>query len=150
MNFLETCNAVQQSRRDAVAAGDHEAFDADGVSIQLRHYYSDRRHDRRQVFVDGYEFAMELEFVPWNIFKPITTRYWVWLDLPRYKVAELIHAAKLDREKTCPETGKKMVPAAPMEEFYPTESGPRWNASASDLESVVKLWLVWAPKYRPN
>lgn len=111
----------------------------DGVEVTMKMFYADRKSTRCEVRLDGYNFACEIEHTPWSIFKPITTCYWVWLDLPRGVVDRMLAAVK-DPE------GKM----SPMEEFYPTENAPRWNAHVRELSDVLKLWKLWAPKYRPK
>ena len=112
----------------------------DGVEVTMRMFYADRKATRHEVRLDGYNFACEIEHTPWSIFEPITVSYWVWLDLPRGVVDQMLTAVK--------EPEGKM---SAMEEFYPAENGPsRWNANVKELSDVLKLWKLWAPKYRPK
>lgn len=134
---------LQRIHKDAQESEREEGpveYEVDGVKIVSELFYCDRKGSRRSLDFDGYPFATELEYVPWSIFKPVTTSYWIWTDLTHGRVEYLIKATGIEESRLWP-----------MEEFYPTDNGPsRWNAHARDLESVVALWKVWEPKYRPK
>lgn len=144
-NLHETCNRVQQIRKDAVEAEKAEEpveEIMDGLPVKFRLFHSDDRRGetRREMLIDGYDFACEIEYVPWNILKGISMSYWVWLDLPKDLALKVIQQVKEPKDKI-----------TLMEEFYPTENGPaRWNAHAKDPYDVVALYKVWAPKYKPK
>lgn len=126
----------QQAREEVMSM----PWDCDGVPIIRTYYYGQRGQDRWSLDFDGYPFATEIETTPWSIFKEPFTRYWVWTDLPKDKVNWLI--------RKVPEALRADL--SPMEEFYPTESGARWNVKAKSLESVCALWKVWEPEFRPK
>lgn len=56
--------------------------EVDGILFITKPFYTCRNHERAQVFLgeDGFEFASEWTSIPWNPWKEITVRYWVWLD----------------------------------------------------------------------
>lgn len=141
--FFETCQNLKQLhkralREEAEEEGAREC-EVGGLPVAIKLYYDGPNSTRRTVFIAGYEFALEIECVPWNILQAIKVYYWVWTDLPRHKVDDL-----LDRMPSRQES------MSPMEEFYPTESAPRWNVHARNLEDVVALYKIWAPKYKPK
>lgn len=115
--------------------------EVDGHQVVCKVFYQDwqGKEIRREVFVDGYKFACELERFSFNILKGgISVCYWVWLDLTRDRAERVIAEAGLPAD-------------AIMEDFYPPENQPmRYNAAVKTLEEVIALWKAWAPKYRPD
>lgn len=141
MSFVDICNGLVRSRLKAIEDNPDAGWegDIDGVHFVCRQIYADRKETRVDVIIDGWQFATEIERIPWNIRQPTSLSYWVWTDLPIDVVEMIIERAGLKDEKG----------VVPMEEFYPTENGPmRYNVHADTLEQVAALWKVWAPAYR--
>lgn len=113
----------------------------DGLTLGWKYFYSNRNSTRRELTINGYKFACEIETVPWSIFKDPFTSYWIWTDLPLGRVEDLIAQV--------PEPLRKFL--RPMEEFYPTESEARWNVHCGEsLEALIALWRLWEPLYCPD
>jgi len=139
-DFVSDCTQLARMRETCLKeereSDEHVTETFDGVEMTLKYAYSDRRQTIRSVFVDGVSFAAEYEFVPWNIFKPITVSYHVYLGLTYASAEALIREAGLDPSLSL------------SEEYYPPENGPAlWMAYVDKLEEVAALWKAWAPKY---
>jgi hypothetical protein len=105
----------------------------DGVNIVLKYEGSSRSSDFRSVHLDGHLFARETETIPWNIFKPITVGYTVFIDLQLETAQWLVAQVKSPAGKIRLE-----------EEWYPSENGPmRYYAHCDTLDDVISLWKVW-------
>lgn len=107
------------------------------VNIVIKYEGSSRSSDFRSVHLDGHPFARETETIPWNIFKPITVGYTVFLDLSLETAQWLVDQVK--------------SPAGEIElqeEWYPAENGPlRYYANCSDFDDVLSLWKLWKPTF---
>ena len=110
--------------------------EVDGVQVVMKYEGSNRHTDYRTVLLDGHMFAREWEIIPWNIFKPISTGYTVFLDMTLESACEFI-------ERITP-VGKIGL----EEEWYPPlDKEPRYYAHCNEFDDVVALWKLWKPKY---
>lgn len=104
-----------------------------GVDIVIKYEGSSRSSDFRSVHLDGHLFARETENTPWNILKPITVSYTVFLDL------SLETAQRLVAQVNTPVGQIKL-----QEEWYPSENGPvRYYAHCNEFDDVISLWKLW-------
>lgn len=144
MSVIQVIGDLQRDLRRITTAACREGTPditgvVDGCNVVCKPFYEDYhgREIRREVWVDGYNFACEIERFSYSIFKDDTVSYWVWIDLPRSRANQVIRKAGLSAD-------------ALMEEFYPTEGELRFNAYARTLEEVVALWKIWQPLYKPQ
>jgi hypothetical protein len=108
-----------------------------GVDIVIHYEGSSRTSDFRSVHLDGHLFARETETTPWNIFKPITVGYTVYLNLSLETALNLVAQVKTP-------VGKITL----QEEWYPAENGPmRYFAHCTEFDDVISLWKVWKPTF---
>jgi hypothetical protein len=119
--------------------GPSEPETIDGVAVQMRLSYFDRRRSSTDVILDGYHFANEIETVPWSIFKDVRVWFDVWIGLRREKAEELLDAAGLSAGRD----GITLVP-----DPYCEDGEPYYWVSVDEFEAVLALWKVWAPLYR--
>lgn len=110
----------------------------DGIEIRIVYEGSNRNTDYRSVFLDGHFFARASETLPWNVFKPLSIYYTVFLDLSLPTATKLL--AEID-------------PVGYVEledEWCPPANRPtRCFATCLELDDVIALWKVWKPKYLP-
>lgn len=108
-----------------------------GVDVVIKYEGSSRSADFRSVHLDGHLFARETERIPWNILKPITVDYTVFLDLSLDTAKQLVAQVKAP-------TGKIDL----QEEWYPAETGPvRYYANCNEFDDVISLWKLWKPAF---
>jgi hypothetical protein len=135
---------LQEIRKNALESregeGPSEPETIDGVAVQMRLSYFDRRRSSTDVILDGYHFANEIESTPWSIFKDPRIWYDVWIGLGQEKSEELLDAAGL----RVGQDGVTLVP----DPYYCGESVRYYWVSVDRLEDVLALWKVWAPLYR--
>jgi hypothetical protein len=107
-----------------------------GVQIVMKYEGSNRNTDYRTVYLDGHLFARESETIPWNIFKPMSVSYTVFLDLSLESATDFI-------EKIKP-VGKIEL----NEEWYPPlDKEPMYYAHCNEFDDVIALWKLWKSKY---
>lgn len=104
-----------------------------GVQIVMKYEGASRSSDFRSVHLDGHLFARETETIPWNIFKPITVGYSVFIDLSLETSQWLVSQVK--------------SPAGEIslqEVWYPPETGPmQYYAYCNEFDDVISLWKIW-------
>lgn len=105
-----------------------------GVRFQTRPSYTDRKHERADVFCDGWLVASEWTSIPWNVFKAITTSYWVFVDRPtRSDCLELLQAARIPPQRLKGEPGATVTQD-------PYAEPPRYHVWVDEPEEVVRLY----------
>jgi hypothetical protein len=107
-----------------------------GTQIVMKYEGSNRDTDYHGVFLDGHLFARERETIPWNIFKPISVGYTVFLDLSLESAQDFV---------------KQIEPVGKIEldeEWYPPlDRAPMYYAHCTEFDDVLALWKLWKSKY---
>lgn len=89
-------------------------------------FYTDRRHDRAHLKIDGADAGMEWTSIPWSFLKEITTSYWMNID---YLDCDHAHAL-LERAGVHDGWVEEDPYADPI----------RWGVHTRSLGSAVKIW----------
>ena len=101
----------------------------DGVLVICHPFYTDRKHERSRLFIgeNKLEFGLEWTWIPWNFLKPITTKYWIWIDVEtRAMAANILKKAGIEGQI-------EPDPYAEPERFH------LWLDSLEDVVKVFKI-----------
>ncbi len=112
---------LRDTQKERVCRGTVE-----GCKVETVPYYTDRRHDRAHLKIDGEDAGLEWTSIPWSCFKEITTSYWMNIDyLNRDHAQALLERADVHDGWT---------------DEDPYADPIRWVVHTRSLESAVKVW----------
>jgi hypothetical protein len=98
----------------------------EGCEVVTEPYYTDRRHDRAHLKIDGESAGIEWTSIPWSCFKPITVSYWMYIDyLARDHALALLKRAGVEDGWV---------------QEDPYADPVRWGVHTESIESAVKVW----------
>lgn len=103
-----------------------------GSMVVTEPFYTDRRHDRAILKIDGENAGTEWTSIPWSFLKPIVTTYWLNIDfLDPADAWKMLHAAGV----TDCELG--------WIEEDPYADPTRWGLRVRELEDAVRVWKLY-------
>jgi hypothetical protein len=160
--IVELSQSMAKMRTEGRPA-DLEPETVDGVVVERKLFCHDRKETRWTVRLDGTEFACEIERWPWNIFRPVTTEFWVWTGLTSHtmyhklipKLPEVLGSELKEYLRTTRRSPRRDVKRmCVIEDFYPPEGLPmHYNVWTRTIEDVVAVWKAYLDafgSYGPN